>query len=75
MAYITARRPARRELATRICNAVTAVSTVYPLTFVARLLAGVMGGTLRAMLLVFGIATAASCGRLCSAPWPWSRRR
>lgn len=33
-----------------LCNAVTAVSSAYPLTFAARLLAGVMGGMLWAML-------------------------
>ncbi|MFE2636026.1 MFS transporter [Streptomyces scopuliridis] len=33
-----------------LCNAVTALSSVYALTFAARLLAGVMGGTLWAML-------------------------
>ncbi len=33
-----------------LCNAVTAVSSAYPLTFAARLLAGAMGGTLWAML-------------------------
>ena len=32
------------------CNAVTAVSSSYPLTFAARLLVGVMGGTLWSML-------------------------
>ncbi|QXJ19708.1 MFS transporter [Actinomadura graeca] len=34
-----------------VCNAVTAASSSYPLTFAARLLAGVMGGTLWAMLV------------------------
>ncbi|WP_067464644.1 MFS transporter [Actinomadura macra] len=34
-----------------VCNAVTAVSSSYVLTFGARLLAGVMGGTLWAMLV------------------------
>lgn len=33
-----------------LCNAVTAFSSSYPLTFGARLLAGVMGGTMWAML-------------------------
>ncbi len=33
-----------------LCNVVTAVSASYPLTFGARLLAGVMGGTMWAML-------------------------
>ncbi len=33
-----------------LCNAVTAVSSSYPLTFGARLVAGAMGGTLWAML-------------------------
>jgi predicted MFS family arabinose efflux permease len=33
-----------------LCNAVTAISASYPLTFAARLLAGAMGGTMWAML-------------------------
>ena len=44
------RRPGRVLAGFAILNAVTAVSSSYPLTFAARLLAGIMGGTLWSML-------------------------